>query len=268
LNRGGGDPVFHYFARSIAPVAALCFFGCFTPPHPYAIAPGHEGAAGAKKILLLPLNVVVALPEELERPSRRVAKLTTGYLEACGKDVSTVSLYSARDFWRASVREVEDSGDAERNFDAAAPVFVRRIQQSQPFDALVMPSLVYRTARVVQGSRFVAWDGVKRELETVNEPRVVGGFIVVVDPAGEMPAVSLHVLVFDADGERIFESYGGLDLVHKFDFSTAPKVMRKGHLGMPLKSKRLGDEAAIREGIAVTFEPYLTPPPEAGAEGR
>jgi hypothetical protein len=264
----GGDRVFCCLGRAIASVAALCVFGCLTPPHPYAIASGREGAPGAKAFLLLPLNLVVALPGELERPSGRVSQLTADYLAACGKDVSSVSLYSARDFWRGAVRDVEQSEDAERTFDTAAPLFVRRIRESQPFDALVMPSLVYRTARIAQGSRFVAWDGVKRELETVNEPRNVGGFHVVIDPAGEMPAVSLHVLVFDADGERIFESYGGLDLVHKFDFSSAPKVLTKGHLNMPLKSRRLGDEAAISEGIAVTFEPYLTPPPEAGAEGR
>ena len=258
--------MFRCLSRSIASLAALCVFGCLTPPHPYAIAPGQEGANGAKAFLLLPLNLVVALPAELERPSRRVSQLTADYLADCGKDVSSLGLYSARDFWRGAVRDAEQSEDAEQTFDAAAPLFVRRIRESQPFDALVMPSLVYRTARIAQGSRFVAWDGVKRELETVNEPHNVGGFIVMVDPAGEMPAVSLHVFVFDAEGERIFESYGGLDLVHKFDFSSAPKVIRKDHLDMPLKSRRLDDEAALREGIAVTFEPYLTPPPEAGAE--
>jgi hypothetical protein len=259
--------VFHAAGRIIAAgsVAALCAFGCVTPPpHPYAITPGYEGAAGASTFLLLPLNVVVALPEELQRPSGRVSQLTADYLKACGKTVSSTRLFFARDLWRGTVRDLGAAEDAERSFDAAASLFVRRLRERQQFDALVMPNLVYRTGRIVQGSRSVIWDGVKRELEIVNEPQMHGSIHLMTTPGGTMPAVSLHVLVFDGAGNRIFESYGGLDLVHEFDVAGA---VTQSHFSMPLKVNRLTDEVAIREGIGVTFDPYLPPPPEPGAEG-
>jgi len=257
------------FARRLRVATALtvlCAAGCITPPsHPYAIAPGYEGAASTKTFLLLPLNVMVDLPDELQRPAPHVSELMTAHLEARGKEVSSIGLYAAREFWRAATRDVEKSDDAERNFVAAAPPFAMQLQEQKAFDALVIPSLVYREARIVEGSHSVIWDGVNREVEIVNETLVHGSFHFTAYPGGEMPAVSLHVIVLDAQGHRIFESYGGLDLVHKFDLTGAAD--HEGRFHLPFRSNRLGDDAFLREGIGLAFEPFLPALPDPGADG-
>lgn len=252
--------------RVAAVLTVSCAAGCITPPsHPYAIAPGYEGAAETESFLLLPLNVVVDLPDELQRPAPHVSELMTEHLEACGKQVSSIGLYAAREFWRAATRDVEKSDDAERNFAAAAPIFAKRLREQERFDALVIASLVYREARIVEGSRAVIWDGVKRELEIANEPHMHGSIYLMGTPSGAMPAVSLHVLVFDGEGRPLFESYGGLDLVHKFDL-TGP-VADKRPFAMPFKSHRLANDAFLREGIGLAFEPFLPLLPDPGADG-
>jgi hypothetical protein len=69
-------------------------------------------------------------------------------------------------------------------------------------------------------------------------------------PTGKMEAVSLHV--FDPEGEQVFESYGGLDLVHEADAGNALETL---HVGWRLMPHRLEDEDALRAGIALAFEP-------------
>jgi hypothetical protein len=81
-----------------------------------------------------------------------------------------------------------------------------------------------------------------------------------------MSAVSLHLLVYDGTGARVFDSFGGLDLVHEVDVGIPGRSDPNSRpqfqsWEMRLKRKRLNDTAAIREGVAMAFPPYLTPPP-------
>jgi hypothetical protein len=255
--------------RLAAAVFATALFtsACVTPPpHPYRLAPGHEGAATVEKVMVLPLNVVVALPAELQEPAGRVSSLIADYLRASGKEVESIGLYAARDLWVSAVRKAKASPDVEQDFDAVAPTFVRFLHDQHRFDALVMPSLVYRSARIVQGSRSVVWDGVKRELEIVNEEHMHMSVYLASNPSGTMRGVSLHLLVFGAEGERLFESYGGMDLVDQADLGGSFEAKA---FQMRVKNYRLTDEIALREGITVAFDPYLPPLPlpEAGDEG-
>ncbi len=240
--------------------------GCAPPPHPYSLDPAHRGAATVGTVAQLPMNLVVGLQDGLSEPSERVAGAIAEYLRACGKRVVAPGFLSSRELWIEATREAEASGatGGEDPFDEAVRRFATHLREEVAFDAVLMPSLVYRKARILPVTHEVIWDGVKRELEVRGMPRLKGSMHLEGDFAGEMPGVSLHLLVFDAGGRRVFESYGGLDLVHLADVTDSAETFR---WELVMKRHPLEDEVVLREGLRVAFEPYLLPPPSDVAEG-
>jgi len=67
---------------------------------------------------------------------------------------------------------------------------------------------------------------------------------------------SIHVLVYSREGQRIFEGRGGFAFVHDADMANAQKNWAWKYRLRDLA----GDIDAMREGIAIAFDPYL---PEA-----
>ncbi len=113
-----------------------------------------------------------------------------------------------------------------------------------------MPSLVYREAKLSR--RSIKWDGVLRRLGKQEDEsrRVPESF------RGVISAVSLHVMVFGAGGELIFENYGGVDLAHELT-----QVRDElGGLRADLRGDALEEHRFIREGVELAFEPYLPRP--------
>lgn len=250
----------------VAFVSLIAAVACITAPgHPYFIARGSEGAPGVRSVMLLPLNVTVALPAELQDPAPRVAKSIEVYLEKSGKTVHAMGLFDARAAWRSAAQKTRSDSEAQQEFGAAARQLALQLGELHPFDALVMPNLVFRQARIYEGSRSAVWDGVKREFQFANESQMHGSIHLMTTVAGTMQGVSLYLLVYNSEGERIFASYGGIDLVHDFDLSSSDQRLFSG---MPLKSERLTDASAIREGIRLAFDPYLVQPSEAETEDR
>lgn len=236
-------------ASAFATVVGACLaLACASlKSHPYEIEADHVGAPGVRTVAVLPLNLVLALPGELEYPSRQVERQITRYLRDTGLQVLVVRLHEARKLLAAG--EPADGDDA-----GARRAFVERLRADRAFDVVVLPSLVYREARVRAVTHEVAWDGVTRELSIVGEHQREYSLSYTADVAGRMPAVSLNVLVYDDRGQRIFESYGGLDLVHEASMVTPGQNLS---YQWRLKRHRLEDEDAIREGVAVAFDPYL-----------
>ncbi len=129
-------------------------------------------------------------------------------------------------------------------------VFTRGLFESTVFDALVVPSLVYREAKL--NKRRIKWDGVTRRLgkQEGESRRVPESF------RGVISAVSLHVMVFSAGGELIFENYGGVNLAH--ELMLVPGEL--GGLRADLRDDVLGEHRYLREGVELAFEPYLPRP--------
>jgi len=239
--------------------------GCVTPPHPYAILPGHTGGGTGQRLLVLPLNVVVSLPAELQAPSKGVAEEIVRYLEESGNSVETLGFYDARSRWLAAVKQVQAAGDVHQDFNSAARVFVEQLAGAKEFDAMLMPNLVYRTAELNQGSSSVSWDGVSREIDVADRPQRVGSIYYMSEFYGTMDGVSLHVYGFDTAGERFFESFGGVDLVHEAHMGDA---VTGHHYEMRLKPAPLGNKERLREGIELAFDPYVSAPAQASAGSR
>ena len=237
--------------RSAIAAAIACWLGCSTPDRAPTVEASHRSAPNAARFAILPANALVRLPDELSGARNRVLGAITRYLGVHGRERRVIELSQARQLWRASIAEVKASDSFPRDFRAAMRVFTRRLLESTAFDALVVPSLVYREAKLSR--RRIKWDGVVRRLGKQEDEslRVPESF------RGVISAVSLHVMVFGAEGELIFENYGGVDLAHELTLVPG----EQGGLRADLRDDVLGEHRHLHEGVELAFEPYLPTPP-------
>ncbi len=232
--------------RILAAAVIACVLGCSTAPRALTLADGHRGAPGTMRFAVLPTNALLPVSPDLSGALGRVFGRITRYLSVQGRERRAVEPSHTRELWLASVAEVDESDALAHDFSQAIVVFTRKLSESTAFDALVVPSLVYREARL-QNLR-VKWDGAVRRIRSgEDEARMVPESF-----TATVPAVSLHLMIFDASGELIFENYGGIDLAHAF--SLEPKT---GELVALLRDAVLAESRWLNEGVELAFEPYL-----------
>jgi hypothetical protein len=208
---------------------------------------GTTGAPHASRFAVLLPNSLVPVAPELSDATDRVLGQTTRYLGAQGRELRVIDPLEAQRLWGASIAEASESDTVSHDFHGAMEIFARKLGGPAEFDALVVPSLVYREGRL--RNRVVKWDGVVRRLPTEGEDEnpIPASF------EANVPVVSLHVMVFDASGEPLFENYGGVDLAHAFSFEPG----EEGGLRVALRDPMLAERRFLREGVEVAFDPYF-----------
>lgn len=227
-------------------VALACALGCATSERASTLAQEHRGAPTAKRFAVLYTNALVPISPDLENARDRVLGRVTRYLSIQGRERRVVEPSRTEDLWPTSVAEVNANDALPNTFYEAVKVFARRLSESMTFDALVVPSLVYREARLK--NLHIKWDGAVRKVRKVEdeEREIPKSFI------GSVPAVSLHLMVFDSEGELVFENYGGLDVVHELFVDP-----RKQELVARLSQEILTEHRWLNDGTELAFEPYL-----------
>jgi hypothetical protein len=201
---------------------------------------------------MLPLNVAVSVPPGLEGTTGDVFSVVANYLQNLGNTIETISPEAAREQWHSSVAEVSASDTLKHDFNTGMRVFIERARKSKTFDALIMPALVLRP--VESRKRMIKWDGVVRKYKVINLSKEAKKKKISGDASPDFTGVSLHVIVFGANGDAIFQNYGGLDLVHDLDMDRVERTMRAK---LTLRAKLLKDTKYLRQGIAHAFAPYL-----------
>lgn len=237
----------------ITAVVINSLFGCATlDSHQAPASP--SGLQATRFAVLLP-NSLVPLPSELSGATDRVLGQITRYLAAQGRERHVIEAPEARSLWLASTAEADQSDTVSHDFYGAMKIFARKLGEMAAFDALVVPSLVYRDGRLA--NRVVKWDGVVRRLPRVGQGEDLGRRAgpKPIPPSLEVsvPVVSLHVMVFDANGELDFENYGGVDLAHSFSLDPEDGAQLQAELRDPVLAKR----SFLREGVEIAFDPYL-----------
>jgi hypothetical protein len=222
-----------------------------SPPRERSVLLGAE----KRVFLILPLNVTSVLPPELEFLSPIVWEELEVYLRAHDEQLKTVSRETARKLW-LPVRSGEKG--AKTGYDDAVRALVLELQKHAAFDAMIVPSLIFRKALV--SNRSAHWDHVDRDLD--YEARGLEARNLAATPLeGVAPASSLHVAVFDAKGEKLHEAKGGLELlvrvrVEGTDASGEPNFRLVPRADLDQIHEH------VREGIAAAFQPFLSPVPE------
>jgi len=155
--------------------------------------------------------VAAPMPAELKGSSAEVWSALELYLRAHGAGLKTVNYPTAHGLWITSIRDARaDPKLKDPGFDDAARILVGKLKQYAEFDALVLPSLDVKRATLA-GTK-ATWDGTERTI-AIETPR--GEQPLASDAAieGAVPGVSLHVVVFDADGAKLHEGRSGLALL-------------------------------------------------------
>jgi hypothetical protein len=205
-------------------------------------------AAGSVRVVVAPLNLALRLAPDLEDAVEPVGEEIIRYLQSHGAKVAVIWPPDAWSLWRASMQAIQGSESLTLDLETAARVFVRELTEHADFDLLLMPSLVYRKARV--NGRVARWDGVRRKI-SVRTRTPTGASVVAAEWQGRITALSLHALVFTPEGRRVFQGWGGLDLVHD---AVLEREGNPGRAFLRLQRQLLESPEHVREGVALALE--------------
>jgi len=227
-------------------------------------------------ILILPLNVAAVMPSELELFSPIIWKELELYLRDRGKQLKTISRQAARTLWVRAVKQVRAEGGPHAGYDQAARALAVELRKHTEFDTLLAPSLFIREARI--SNRRASWDGVSRELEFAARGMAARS-LVSTPLEGAAPAASIHVAVFDADGDKLHEARGGIELLVRVRVIVGARSggddvvvldpqrsnTRAPHEPLPsfafeTRTDLFSNREHVRDGFAVAFGPFLPPP--------
>lgn len=209
-------------------------------------------ADNPRHFMVLPVNITIKTAPEFSSELDDMFGAIAGYIREGGDTIETVSREDATAQWAKSIVKVKKSEELDDNFETAMRVYVADLSKSHSFDALIAPSIAYRTTKT--RDRLVKWDGVFRKMKVINLSDIAKKKGLARSLTMQIAGVSLHVMVFDQDGELIFQKYGGLDLVHDVDMTGAEFTMSPK---ASLKEKLLNERDHVREGLEVAFDPYL-----------
>ena len=126
---------------------------------------------------------------------------------------------------------------------ASRRFMAQRLRTDHDYQTLIIPYLLLRNAR--SGSNECRWHGVRRPVEKSGSGFDEGGPARLV--RADIRAASLKVFAFSADGERVFEGVGGLDLVDRVSADDERALLHGGPRG---RARRSGDAPRGRRARA------------------
>jgi hypothetical protein len=235
----------------IAAAALVASLGCASDPPSALRWQQVDGADDAARIVVAPLNLSLRLDHDLEDAVAPVEEEIIRTLQSSGARVALIwPPADAWSLWRDSMAAIQSSEDPDRDLEAAAGVFVRTLREHADFDLVVMPSLVFREARVV--GRTARWDGVQRRVSVRVRPGPESG-APATEWEGRITGLSLYVLGFTPEGRRLFEGLGGLDLVHD---AVVAETRNHGRSFLRLQREVLENPEHVQEGVALALDGY------------
>lgn len=225
--------------------AGICLLGAFI-----LACIGTTPARPLEAVLLAPPNFNRELPRIFEAGPAAVARELRAALETRGVRVLEPDLLEIRGVWESATSDIGTLLDSQGDFDhalldaAALRLTEAYRSRGQRFDALLLSYLESRTV-TISGSN-ASWDGVKRR---VHIDRSQGGKDLWKWPNHEPAAcISLRVVAYQGDGQRLFERYGGLEVVHQY---------RSRDLAEIVRWDLFLDRAVLREGVEIALAPLF-----------
>jgi hypothetical protein len=249
--------VAHFPKDIVSTLAIASLLACASPaPKARSVLAGNE----ARNVLILPLNTTAIMSPELEHLRAPVWSELEVYLRSEGKQLRTASRRDARRLWLGSIKQAR-SGEtgAKAGFDDAARRLVFELARYADFVTLIIPSLFIREAPV--SGNVATWDGVQRELEFEQNGSEARNLPAYSSYVGVAPAASLHAVVLDAEGNKLQDAVGGLELLVRVRaMKIVPPENRGPHLEFAPHTGPYANPENLREGIAGALAPYFLPP--------
>ena len=234
----------------------LAAFGCASGP-PNTLVPGHEGAPGVQRFLVCAPNTVIALPAELQDATKALREQIDAYLEFQGREAQWIDLYDSKRLWNEAMAAAKENGALERT-----PVFfakeLRRALRLRR-DPSCHRSWSTKTSA---NNGYASWDGVTRQHASRGRVRArrlrrdqLTQQIAQSGPSGDF---MVHVRSRVSLRSRWGACLRGprRSRVHSAN-STCPRFQKKRAIGIRVRNDLPGGIDALREGIAIAFDPYL-----------
>jgi hypothetical protein len=205
----------------------------------------------AKTIVVMPFNIALSLPAELNSSPRLVSSALLEHLEERGKTIHRIEADAGKALWIESVIEVRESG-GPRNFESAVRVLARNLQQQIDFDAIIMPALYVQNANT--DLEIARWDSANQTVEYIGRSRQE----IKMPPPMTIPAASLLIYVFDAEGDTIHSKRTGLELIQHMELHIE-KQQGYDERTWVLKDDdpAIEDNIRVRAAVAHALYPYL-----------
>ncbi len=206
---------------------------------------------------MLPLNITRPMPRTLEVMRWTVEDEIARYLRQHGSELRSVPRNVARSQWLSSLQRAREGDVDERTAsDRAAGALAGSLRELGEFDAMVVPSLVKREAAIEQ--HHARWDGARQRIQV--ETRGLDARRLSKTPLdGVVPAASLHIMVFDAQGQKLHEAFGGLEVLVRVR-ATGQNLRGEPTFRLLPRTDLLVGLESVREGVAIAFMPFLAVP--------
>jgi hypothetical protein len=224
---------------------AILLVGCVTSPEASLPKP--------RSVMLAPTAVDTRLAARLEPGAPAIHKLIGQVLYEQDVQVGTIDLAELDSYWQAASHAIEQSavsatpGSGNTSFDAAIQFLVSNLRsRGSSFDALVLPYVTVRPGSI--NGRAVVWDGVSRRLPFQSEKH---GEFFMQRRVRRTPCTSLYVIAFDAQGRRLFERVGGLEVASRL------QQLDNGQGRWTERTDLFEDPDALRPGVQLALRPFL-----------
>lgn len=203
-------------------------------------------------VLLAPLGVTST--REVATGAEALDEVIARVLWESDLRVHAAPAAEVRSDWSAAQRDVgpigvpgEPGDEASQRFDRAAAALAAAWRaRGTEFDALLIPFVVNRPGTVVGQS--VQWDGVVRPLPLEYAHRDKAH----VEARRRLTArcTTLRVLAYGADGRRLFERYGGLEVTQRMKIA-------EGNWSWTQRSDLFRKRDDLEDGVRVALRPLL-----------
>jgi hypothetical protein len=211
------------------------------------------GGAATVRVVVAPSNLAVQMPPDVDLFVEPVQHELIRYFQAHRARVAVIFEPDAWALWRVSTATLLTSEPGEVGLDAAAAAFAVALRPHADYDLLVLPSLVFREARVV--GRLVEWDGVRRRLAVrPAEVPTIEGYTTGWN--GRFTGLSLHVMLLTPEGSRVFQGWGGIDLVHE---AVVSRGESRADPALLPDGEATPDAGYVAEAVALALDSYVLP---------
>jgi hypothetical protein len=239
--------------RAAVAVLALVAAGCASERSRTVQWAPDAGGAATVRVVIAPANLAVQMPPDVDLFVEPVQNELIRHFQARRARVALIFEPDAWALWRDSTAALVTSEPGEVGIDAAAGAFAVALRPHADYDLLVLPSLVFREARVV--GRLVEWDGVRRRLAVrpSGVPTLEG---YTTGWEGRFTGLSLHVMLLTPEGSRVFQGWGGIDVVHEAIVSRGES---RGDPALLPEGEARPDAEYVAEAVDLALESYTLP---------
>ncbi|MBT5922485.1 MAG: hypothetical protein HOH29_02010 [Cellvibrionales bacterium] len=246
----------HRWLTLLLTTTLLC--ACQTTPfndtaYPFVINSEKMAEQAVDKVIIAHVNLGSPSKHYLKNYEKTIDKEVIAQLESAGYTIENNTLF--RKAWRDATRKYGEpfnpvtSQVNARAFQRVIYTAINTLKEQTDIKAVVFTDLIER--QVAFGhhiNRNAKWDGVSRK------PKIKGagtGISQGFDWSQTVPAASLSVTVYHVDGQRLFQSIGGLEVTRQLD-------PNKGGNGRFVRRDKLfTSQTNVRQGVNFALHPFV-----------